>query len=167
MSLGPTVHRACTERSVSDIDAEARLTIITRLADDSGWIIWGGLATFGSAWACVSRSWTIWRARMMSVSGLEDQHDRGEARHRLGADGLDPGNAAEHQRFHGDRDELFDLGGRQAEGLGLDLDVGREYSGSTSNGALRNCATPMTITATANPTTSSRNRRPIGRWLAS
>jgi hypothetical protein len=63
MSRGRTVQRASTDNSVGDSSADERLTIMTRLAEDSGWIIWGGFVTFGRAWAWAIRSWTIWRAR--------------------------------------------------------------------------------------------------------
>ena len=41
---------------------------ITRLSDESGWSTTGGRATTGSvAAAAVTRSWTSWRARWISV----------------------------------------------------------------------------------------------------
>ena len=49
--------------SISDTSSSDSPIIMTRLVDDSGWIITGGVPTFGSACACVMRSCTIWRAR--------------------------------------------------------------------------------------------------------
>jgi hypothetical protein len=56
---------------------------------------------------------------------LEDQGDRREAHDRLGANGVDPRDAAEQVDLQRHRDELLDLRRRQAERLGLDLDVRR------------------------------------------
>jgi hypothetical protein len=67
---------------------------------------------------------------------LEDEDDRGEARDRLGADRVDEGDAVEHQRFHRDRDELLHLSRREAEGLGLDLDVWRAVFGKHVDGGV-------------------------------
>ena len=69
MSRGRTVHRASTDRSISDSVSRARLTIMTRLVDDSGWIIWGGLETFGSAWRLGQALLDHLPRAMMSVPG--------------------------------------------------------------------------------------------------
>ena len=54
--------RSPTSRSATARSEESPI-IITRLDDDSGCSIVGGLETFGRACAWVSRSWTSWRAR--------------------------------------------------------------------------------------------------------
>ena len=69
VSRGAIVQRASTDISISDSFSDDRPIIITRPADDTGLIITGDLATFGSVWTSVSRSCTICRARMMSVPG--------------------------------------------------------------------------------------------------
>ena len=53
---GLMFQRARTPRSTSDRSSEEMPTIITRLFDDSGWSMTGGLETLGSACAWVRRS---------------------------------------------------------------------------------------------------------------
>ena len=60
-----------------------------RLDDDRAAASCGGLETFGSACACVSRSWTSCAALEDVGAGLEDQHDRRQPGHRLRADHVD------------------------------------------------------------------------------
>src|SRR5262245_66046844 len=55
--------------SISETDFELRPIFMTRLAEETGWSMTGGLETFGRACACVSRSCTIWRAFIRSVPG--------------------------------------------------------------------------------------------------
>ncbi len=109
--------------SISDTSCEDSATIITRLVDDSGWIIAGGFETFGSACAWVSRSATTWRAWRRSVPGSNIR----TIEERPGTDSesivLEPRDAVQEVRLERDGDELLDFLGRQAERLGLDLDV--------------------------------------------
>ena len=63
ISRGRIFHRASTDISISDTDADFRPTISTRLVDDVGWIIVGGVPTLGRALAWDIRSCTICRAR--------------------------------------------------------------------------------------------------------
>ena len=102
---------------------------MNRFGDDSGWSITGALATLGSACAWVSRSATTWRALKMSVPGskiitIEDRPASDSER-------ISSRNATPCSRSasSGHRDELLDLFGREAEGLGLDLDIGRRELG--------------------------------------
>jgi hypothetical protein len=60
---GFTVQRAITDCSMGDKSGDDRPIMSTRLDDDRGCRSVGGAETFGSACACVSRSWTSWRAR--------------------------------------------------------------------------------------------------------
>jgi hypothetical protein len=62
MSRGRIFQRASTDMFTWDTSCEDSPIMATRLADASGWIMIGGLPTFGSAWAWVIRSWTICRA---------------------------------------------------------------------------------------------------------
>jgi hypothetical protein len=66
---GRIVQRASTDTWIGDSSLEDRPTIITRLVDDSGCIIAGGLATCGRPADCVRRSVTTCRARSRSVPG--------------------------------------------------------------------------------------------------
>ena len=60
---GRSVQRASTELWIGVRLSEERPIIITRLDEDSGCSIVGGLETFGKAAppSCVRRSWTSWR----------------------------------------------------------------------------------------------------------
>jgi hypothetical protein len=62
ISLGRIFHRARTDISTGETVLDDSPIMATRLAEASGWIMIGGLPTFGRAWACVIRSWTICRA---------------------------------------------------------------------------------------------------------
>ena len=68
------------------------------------------------------------------VAGLEHQHDRRQARQRGGADDVDALDAVEQVRLERDRQQLLDLGRRQAEGFSLDLDVRRGELGIDVHG---------------------------------
>ena len=158
ISSGRTVHRASTESSIGLSLCDESEIIITRLVDDTGWIICGALPTFGNACGCDSRSDTSWRAREDVGAALEEHRDRRQARHRVRADRLDALDAVEQVLLERNGDQLLDLGGRQAERLGLDLDVGLRVLGRTSTGALRSWAMPTTRRPAARATTSARNR---------
>ena len=62
-------HLASTPTSSGESLFEESPTIITRFVVESGWMMIGGLATFGIANESVSRSCTSWRARRTSVPG--------------------------------------------------------------------------------------------------
>src|SRR5262249_61486204 len=61
MSRGRIFHRASTDISTGETVADETLTMATRLADASGWIMIGGTPTLGSACGWVIRSCTISR----------------------------------------------------------------------------------------------------------
>jgi hypothetical protein len=69
ISRGRICQRASTDRSTSDTVDDRSPTMATRLVEAVGWITAGGVPTFGSAFACVMRSWTICRASYRSVPG--------------------------------------------------------------------------------------------------
>jgi len=69
ISFGRIFHRASTDMSISESSDDFKPIMATRLVDDSGWIITGGVPTLGSATACDSRSCVICRALRMSVPG--------------------------------------------------------------------------------------------------
>ena len=109
--------------SMSDFSCELMPMTMNRLSDDSGWSITGALATFGKR-VRLGQPLGDDLARLEDVGArLEDQHDRGEPGDRLGADLVEERDAVEQVRLERDGDELLDLFGRQAERLGLDLDV--------------------------------------------
>ena len=62
ISRGLIFQRASTDMSISDTLPEDSPIMATRLTEASGWIMIGGLPTFGRACAWVIRSWTICRA---------------------------------------------------------------------------------------------------------
>ena len=62
-------------------------------------------------------------ARIEQVrAGLEDHLDRRQSRDRLRPDRVEERHAVEQVLLERDRDQLFDLGRREPQGLGLDLD---------------------------------------------
>ena len=121
------VQRASTEVSMGVSPAGEIPIIMTRLCDESGWIICGGLETFGIG-VRLGELLLHELARVHDVrAGLEEQDDRRLAGDGLRAQDADPGRPVEQVGLERDRDELLDLLGRQPERLGLDLDVrGRE-----------------------------------------
>ena len=119
--------------SMSECSSELSPIIRSRFADDSGCSITGGFDTFGSACACVSRSCDDLARPDRVGPRFEGQDDRREARNRLGLDRLQPCDAVEEVRLQRNGDELLDILGRQAERLGLDLDVGGRDLGQRVN----------------------------------
>ena len=94
---------------------EDRPIFMTRLVDDSGWIMNGGAAQVGSVGVTVSmRSDTSWRAPDQVGAGLEDQLDRRQLRHRLRAQGVEAGQPVEGllQRHRHERLDLCRRTGR-------------------------------------------------------
>jgi hypothetical protein len=59
---GRIVQRARTDSSIGESFSDDSPIIMTRLVDDSGWSICGGLDTCGRAWAWMRRSCTTSRA---------------------------------------------------------------------------------------------------------
>ena len=55
-------HRASVDVSTRDLLVDDRPIIITRLVDDSGWMITGGVPTFTTEGPWATRSVTSWRA---------------------------------------------------------------------------------------------------------
>ena len=76
MRRGLIFQRASTERSVSERSFADRPTIITRLVEESGCSITGGVPTAGSANDWVSRSCTACRAFSASVPFLKTRSTR-------------------------------------------------------------------------------------------
>src|SRR6266581_9246861 len=62
MSRGRSFQRARADMSIADTCRDDSRIIAIRLVEASGWIMIGGLPTFGRACAWVIRSWTICRA---------------------------------------------------------------------------------------------------------
>ena len=112
---------------------------MTLLVDDSGGNMTGGSETFGRAFAWVSRSWTICRAAMRSVPGSKVRRIDDSPSIDLGLDGLKPWHAVEEVRLQPNGEHSLDLLGRQAEGLGLDLDVGCGEFGKGVYGDVPKC----------------------------
>ena len=125
ISRGRICQRASTDSSTSETVDDVSPTIATRLVEAVGWITAGGVPTFGRAFACVMRSWTICRASYRSVPGSKSQVDDRQAGHRPGRDRVDPRHAVEEVLLDRHRDQLLDLLRRQSEGLRLDLHRGR------------------------------------------
>ena len=126
---GRTVHRAMTDCSIGDTLSDARPIIRTRLDDESGGEQSRRLGHVGQR---VRLSQPLLHELPGAVdvgAGREHEHDRRQPRHGLRADHLDALDAVEEVGLERHRDELLDLVGRQAEGLGLDLGVRRRELG--------------------------------------
>ena len=122
ISFGRIVHSARTVRSSCESVFDETPIFITRLVDDSGCRMTGGRATAGSRTRLGREPLLHELPDLVDVGPfLEDQHHRRQPEHRLRADRLDAGSAVEGvlQRH---ADQALDLLGRQAGGLGLDLD---------------------------------------------
>ena len=120
--------RARIPISIGETVFDERPTIMTRLVVESGWMMTGGLATFGIANDSARRSCTSCRARRTSVPGLEREQNRRQARDGRGMDVRQPRRAVQ-ELLEVERDQILDLGRGQAERLGLDLDHGRRELG--------------------------------------
>ena len=156
-AAGSSSGRAPTSRSGTASSSESPI-IITRLVDDSGWSIIGGFET-------LRQRVRLGQALLHHLARA--RRCRCPARRRRTIDDR-PGTDSERMSSsHGDAveqvllerhgDQLLDLRRRQAERLGLDLDVRRRELGQTSTGIERSWATPKIIVAAAIATTSSRN----------
>ena len=109
----------------SEIVSEDRPTSITRPVVETGGIITGGLAQVGSVRTTDAIRSCDELPRLQDVRPrTEEQLDRRELRHRLRTDRVEPGDPVQ-RLLERDRDEGLDLGGRQPQAGGLDLDTGR------------------------------------------
>ena len=125
ISFGRIVHRARIVRSCCDSVFDQTPIFITRLVEESGCRMTGGLATVGSCRAsAATRSCTSCRTCRWSAPCSKDQHDLRQAEHRLRAHRVDVRNAGEGV-LERHRDQALDLLAGQAGRLGLDLDERR------------------------------------------
>ena len=99
ISRGRICHRASTDICMVETESDRIAIIATRLVDEVGCTMIGGVPTFGNALAWVIRSCVIWRAACGSVPGSNSQVDGGKTGHRFGADVLDPGDAVQQVLF--------------------------------------------------------------------
>ena len=153
---GRTVHRAITDCSIGVSSVEDSPIISTRLDEDSGWSRVGRFGHVGQGMGLGQPLLDQLPGLIDVGAGLEDQDDRGQARHRLRPDDLDALHAVEQVGLEGDRDQLLDLLGRQPERLGLDLGVrGRELRKHIHR-CLRSETTPSPNSPTATPSTRRR-----------
>ena len=158
MRRGRTVQRASTESSTGVSLRDESVIIITRLVDETGWIICGALPTVGKACGCERRSETSWRARRMSVprsnsSVIEDSP--GIESERIVSTPLTP------LRRSCSSGTVMSCSTSAAESPSASVCTwteGCEYSGRTSTGAFRSSTTPATRSPAASATTSARKR---------
>ena len=125
ISRGRTVHRTIVVISVCDSVGDVMPIFIRRLSDESGASITGGCALAGNCAAIGAETLLHVLPGFHAIGvGIEDQHHRREAEHRLRADGPDARYAGEGA-LDRDADERFDFGRGKAGRLGLDLDERR------------------------------------------
>ena len=127
-----TVQSATVRNSISERVREVRPATSTRLVDDVSGVIIGGSTPCGSCWvaACQPLGDDLTVAIDVARWVEEDGDDR-EALDRARAQRLHAWHAVDGVL---DRpgDEDLDLFGREADGLGLDADLGGANSGNTS-----------------------------------
>ena len=133
--------------------------IMTRLCEESGWIICGGLETFGLACAWVSCSCTSCRASMMSVPGSKsrtiDDSPGTDSERRT----LTPAVPLSRSASSGTVTSCSTSSADSPSASVWTSTYGGVNSGRTSTGASRSCVKPSTRTAAATATTRTRNRR--------
>jgi hypothetical protein len=154
ISRGRTVQRASTESSIKDSSLDDSPTIMTRLVDDSGWSIWGGLDTRGRACAWVRRSCTTCRARSRSVPGSKISSTRDSP--GRDSDRVVSSQATPLSRSCS-RGTVMSCSTSAADSPSASVwisTVGGENSGSTSTGRSRSCVAPRTSRATASTSTT-------------
>ena len=151
-------HRARIPISIGDTVFDESPTIITRLVVESGWMMTGGLATFGIANDRARRSWTSCRARRTSVPGSKVRRidDR-------------PGTDVEWMFFsHGVpfrsssrlRVTRSSTSGAERPSASVWTSIiGGANSGSASTGICRDWFAPATSTAVPSATARSLKRR--------
>ena len=104
---------------------ERKPTTRTRLEDESGWTITGGSVRWASR-PCLGQPLLDHLPGFEEVGArLEDQRDGGQPVHGLRADTVEERHPVEQQVLHRSGDQLLDLLRRQAQRLGLHLDVRR------------------------------------------
>ena len=132
---------------------------MTRLVDDSGWSICGGLDTLGRACAWMRRSCTTWRARSRSVPGskiISIRDSPGTDSERIASSQATPLSRS------CSRGTVMSCSTSAADSPSASVwtsTVGGVNSGSTSTGMSRSCVAPSTSRAAANTTTTPRDRR--------
>ena len=160
ISRGRIFHRASTDMSIRETDEDGSPD--HRDAAGRGRRLdhrRAGVPTFGSACACVIRSWTICRAAYRSVPGSKTRSIADRPGIEPGGIAVEPRDAVEQVLLERHRDQLLDLRGGQAERLGLDLDRGRPELRVDVDAAPRSCTTPRISAATAAARTSRAKRR--------
>ena len=156
---GRIVQRASTDSSIGDSSLDDSPTISTRLVDDSGWSICGGLDTWGSACAWIRRSCTTWRARSGSVPGSKSSSIRDSP-------GIDSERIVSSQATPLSRScssgTVISCSTSAADNPRASVwtsTVGGENSGSMSTGRSRSRVAPTTSNAAATTSTTPRDRR--------
>ena len=158
-SRGRIVQRARMDISIRETSFDESATISTRLADERGWSIAGGLDTFGSACAWVRRSATTCRARKMSVPGSKIRTmDDSPA---TDSEWISSRNATPWSRSASSGTVIScstSSAERPRASVWISTYVGPN-SGRTSTGTRGSCVKPKSMAAAAAPSTSSRNLR--------
>ena len=153
------VHRASTERSSSERSSDERPTIITRLDDEDGWSICGGVDTCGSANAWVSRSLTTWRACESEVPGSKTSSMLDSP--ATESEWMVSRNATPASRScsSGTVISCSTSGAESPSASVWTSTVGGRNSGNVSRGMSRSCTIPNAVTTMASAITIPRERR--------
>ena len=143
---------------MSDFSFELSPMIMNRLSDESGWSITGVLATFGSAWAWVSRSATTWRALRTSVPG--SKIIRIDERPAIDSDRISSRNATPCSRSASSgtvTSSSTSSAERPRASVWTSTEVGVNW-GNTSTRALESWVAPTISRTPARPIANSRKR---------
>jgi hypothetical protein len=159
INRGRIVQRASTDSSIGDSSLDDSPTIMTRLVDDRGWSICGGLDTWGRACAWVRRSCTTWRACSRSVPGSKISSIRDSP-------GIDSERIVSSQATPLSRScssgTVMSCSTSAVDSPSASVwisTVGGENSGRTSTGRSRSWVAPSTSSAAASTSTTPRDLR--------
>jgi hypothetical protein len=156
---GRMVQRASTDSSIGVSFSDDSPIIMTRLVDDSGWSICGGLDTWGRAWAWMSRSWTTWRALSGSVPGskiISIRDSPGTDSERMVSSQATP---LSRSCSRGTVMSCSTSAGDSPRASVWTSTVGGVNSGRASTGMSRSWVAPNTSRAAASTITTPRDRR--------
>jgi hypothetical protein len=157
-NFGIIVQRARTDISIRETSFDDSPMIMARLLTDIGCSMFGGFETLGIAWAMMSRSWTIWRAFMMSVPGSKTRRTDESPWTDFDRSDLTQGTPLSSSSTLRVTSSSTSVAASPKASVWISI-MGAPNSGRTSTGASRNRTTPKIISPAATARTRARNRK--------